>query len=284
MRPPSRGSSVRFSRTRTGQRIRSIWSEAAAGDGRVELECQIRRQRDGARRWVQFRGQMFFGDNRKPVRAVGIMMDASDRRQAEERQRLLLNELNHRVKNTLATVQAIVSQTLRATPEPEEAFERVQSRLMALSNTHNLLNATHWEGAALTDILDAELRPYRGQGGRIVLIGGRIELDAKTALALGLIVHELATNAAKYGSLSVQHGRVEVTWNDWGPGEAGVELLWREFDGPLVEPPRRRGIGSRLIERSAGDLRGTVDLDFLAIELACRLAFPLRAPPDDLPA
>ena len=263
------------------QRIRSVWSEAAAGDGRVELECQIRRRRDGARRWVQFRGQMFFGKNGKPVRAVGIMMDASDRRQAEERQRLLLNELNHRVKNTLATVQAIVSQTLRATPEPEAAFERVQSRLMALSNTHNLLNATHWEGAALTDILDAELRPYRGQGGRIVLIGGRIELDAKTALALGLIVHELATNAAKYGSLSVQHGRVEVTWNDWGPGEAGVELLWREFDGPLVEPPRRRGFGSRLIERSAGDLRGTVDLDFLASGLACRLAFPLRAPPDD---
>src|SRR5439155_12475951 len=127
------------------ERIRSVWSAAAGGDGRIELEHRIRRQRDGARRWVQFRGQMFFGEQGKPVRAVGIMMDMSDRRQAEERQRLLLNELNHRVKNTLATVQAIVSQTLRATPEPAEAFARVQSRLMALSNTHNLLNATHWE-------------------------------------------------------------------------------------------------------------------------------------------
>jgi two-component sensor histidine kinase len=218
---------------------------------------------------------MFFGEHGGPVRAVGIMMDISERRQAEERQRLLVNELKHRVKNTLATVQAIVSQTLRATPDPDEAFERVQARLMALSNTHNLLNATRWEGALLGDILAAELGPYRAKGERIGLKGPAIALDAKTALTFGLIVHELATNAAKYGALSLDEGRVVVAWEDWDQPSTGVALLWRELDGPRVAPPSRRGFGSRLIERSAKDLRGTVDLDFAGSGLECRLAFPL---------
>ena len=254
--------------------VRSTWAAAAAGDGRIELEHQIRRT-DGQRRWVQFRGQMFFGEQGRPLRAVGIMMDISERRQAEERQRLLVNELNHRVKNTLATVQAIVSQTLRATPDPDEAFERVQARLMALSNTHNLLNATRWEGALVGDILAAELGPYRAKGERIGLKGPAIALDAKTALTLGLIVHELATNAAKYGSLSLDEGRVAVAWEDWDQPGIGVALLWRELDGPPVAPPARRGFGSRLIERSVKDLRGTVDLEFAGSGLECRLAFPL---------
>jgi PAS domain S-box-containing protein len=265
------------------EHIRSIWTAAAAGDGRIELEYQVRRQGDGQRRWLQFRGQMFFGEQGEPVRAICIVMDTSDRRQAEERQRLLLNELNHRVKNTLATVQAIVSQTLRATPDPDEAFERVQARLMALSNTHNLLNATSWAGARLVDILNAELGPYRGPSERIKLNGHTVALDAKTALAFGLIVHELATNAAKYGSLSAQDGRVEVAWHEWGQIGAGVELVWRELDGPPVARPAKRGFGSRLIERSAKDLNGTVELDFAETGLTCRLAFSLSAVPADSP-
>ena len=268
---------------RDWEHIRSIWTAAAAGDGRIELEYQIRRHRDGERRWVQFRGQMFFGEHGEPVRAICIMLDTSERRKAEERQRLLLNELNHRVKNTLATVQAIVSQTLRTTPDSDEAFERVQARLMALSNTHNLLNATSWEGALLVDILNAELGPYRGPAERIKLSGETVALDAKTALTFGLIVHELATNAAKYGSLFAEVGRVEVVWRDWGRRNAGVELIWRELDGPPVVRPARRGFGSRLIERSAKDLNGTVELDFAETGLVCRLAFPLRAEPEDSP-
>jgi two-component sensor histidine kinase len=210
------------------------------------------------------------------VRILGIVMDTTERKLAEERQRLLLNELNHRVKNTLATVQAIVSQTLRSTPDPDAAFERVQARLMALSNTHNLLNATSWTGATLSDVLGAELSPYRAQGERVLLRGEPVELDARTALAFGLIAHELVTNAAKYGSLSVPEGRLEISWRVTGEeGGRQVELSWREKNGPAVSEPSRKGFGSRLVERSIRDLRGTAEIDYAPTGLVCRLIFKL---------
>lgn len=260
------------------QRFQLAMAEAREGDGHIEVELPFTRASDGVARWALLQGQIFFDAARRPVRALGIMMDTTDRKQAEERQRMLLNELNHRVKNTLATVQAIVSQTLRSTPEPEAAFQRVQARLLALSNTHNLLNATSWAGANLADVLSAELRPYLGYGDRVALHGDSVALDAKTALAFGLIVHELATNAAKYGSLSMPAGRVDVTWRLFSEnGEPSVELVWREVGGPPVAPPARRGFGSRLIERSARDLRGRVDVDYAAAGLLCRLVFCLHA-------
>jgi PAS domain S-box-containing protein len=267
-------------------RVVAMWQEASAADGRIEIEYELRRADDGVRRWSLFQGQVFFDERGKPVRAVGIMLDTTDRKQAEERQRLLLNELNHRVKNTLATVQAIVSQSLRATPDPGEAFERIQSRLMALSNTHNLLNTTSWAGARLAAVLDTELRPYRGPtGGRVVLAGEPVELDAKTALAIGLIAHELATNAVKYGSLSVPEGRIEIGWAiRIEADEPRVDLAWREHDGPAVAPPSRKGFGSRLIERSARDLLGRVDLDYTPDGFGCRLSFPLRSAAEENPA
>ncbi len=262
---------------RNWQRYLLAIAEAREGDGHIEIEIPFTRANDGAARWALLQGQIFFDAAHRPVRALGIMMDTTDRKQAEERQRMLLNELNHRVKNTLATVQAIVSQTLRSTPEPEAAFQRVQARLLALSNTHNLLNATSWTAADLADVLNAELRPYLGYGDRVVLEGGHVALDPKTALAFGLIVHELATNAAKYGSLSLPAGRVEVSWRVVGENEEpSVELLWREIGGPAVAPPSRRGFGSRLVERSARDLRGSVDLDYAVTGLVCRLVFVLQ--------
>ncbi|MBN8996314.1 MAG: PAS domain-containing protein [Rhizobiales bacterium] len=258
------------------QRLQLALAEARESDGRMSIEVSFTRPGDATPRWALLQGRVFFDAGGRPVRTLGIVMDTTERKQAEERQRLLLNELNHRVKNTLATVQAIVSQTLRSTPDPDAAFERVQSRLMALSNTHNLLNATSWAGATLGDVLGAELKPYRSQGERVQLRGEPVALDARTALAFGLIAHELVTNAAKYGSLSAPDGRLEVAWR-LAEGENGqqVELTWREAGGPEVAKPTRKGFGSRLVERSIRDLRGTADIDYAPGGLICRLIFML---------
>jgi PAS domain S-box-containing protein len=258
------------------QRLQLAIAGAREGDGRVSIELPFTRPGDGSARWALVQGQILFDAERRAVRVLGIVMDTTERKQAEERQRLLLNELNHRVKNTLATVQAIVSQTLRSTPDPEAAFERVQARLMALSNTHNLLNATSWAGATLGDVLGAELRPYRNQGERVQLRGEPVDLDARAALAFGLIAHELVTNAAKYGSLSVPAGRLEISWRVTGEeGGRQVELTWREKDGPPVAEPTRKGFGSRLVERSIRDLHGTAEIDYAPAGLVCRMIFML---------
>jgi PAS domain S-box-containing protein len=258
------------------QRLQLALAGAREGDGRVNIELPFTHAGNGSARWALLQGQILFDSDGTPVRVLGIVMDTTERKQAEERQRLLLNELNHRVKNTLATVQAIVSQTLRSTPDPESAFERVQARLMALSNTHNLLNATSWAGATLGDVLGAELRPYRNQGERVVLRGEPVDLDARTALAFGLIAHELATNAAKYGALSVPAGRLEISWRVVGEaGSRQVELTWREKDGPPVAEPTRKGFGSRLVERSIRDLHGTAEIDYAPAGLVCRMSFLL---------
>lgn len=258
------------------QRLQLAIAGAREGEGRISIELPFVHPSDGSARWVLVQGHIFFDAERRPVRVLGIVMDTTERKQAEERQRLLLNELNHRVKNTLATVQAIVSQTLRSTPDRDAAFERVQSRLMALSNTHNLLNATSWAGATLADVLGAELKPYRSQGERVQLRGEAVALDARTALAFGLIAHELVTNAAKYGSLSVPAGRLEISWRV-AEGENGkqVELTWRETGGPTVTPPTREGFGSRLVERSIRDLHGTAEIDYAPAGFICRMVFML---------
>lgn len=197
--------------------------------------------------------------------------DVTDRVHAEQQQKLLVDELNHRVKNTLATVQAIAQQTMRSTPDFVAFRSAFESRLMALASTHDLLTATSWRGAALRDVLLAELGAYGPDHYR--LDGGDVDLTPTEALALGLIVHELATNAAKYGALSGEHGCVNVSWS---VADEVLRLVWLERDGPQVAPPTRRGFGSRLIERSlAGQLAGEARLDFAAEGLTCRITLPL---------
>jgi two-component sensor histidine kinase len=199
--------------------------------------------------------------------------DVTDRVLAERQQKLLLDELNHRVKNTLATVQAIAAQTLRTNPEPAAFREAFESRLVALSATHDLLTAGSWRGAALKDVAQIEFRPYGGE--RYSLDGPDVALSPAEALSLGLLFHELATNAAKYGALSGADGRVEVRWT---VDERRLELTWRERSGPKVTPPTRRGFGSRLIERSLkGEMAGEAVLDFAEDGLTCRVTLPLRS-------
>ena len=201
--------------------------------------------------------------------------DITDQVRAQDRQRLLMDELNHRVKNTLATVQAIAQQTLRGAADPERFLEAFESRLMALSKTHNALTESQWSGASLKQILWQELSPYGAE--RVSLEGADVHLSARTALSLGMVFHELATNAAKYGALSSE-GRLTVIWS---LGSAGLLTLeWRETGGPPAAAPARRGFGSRLIERSIrGDLQGQIEVDYAATGLVCRFTLPLASEP-----
>jgi PAS domain S-box-containing protein len=203
---------------------------------------------------------------------TGCAVDVTDVRAAHERQQLLINELNHRVKNTLATVQSIAAQTLRGTASPEQAKEVFESRLMALSRVHDVLTRESWEGAALGEIVAQAIEPYRDHGaGAFAVDGPDLRLAPSLALALAMALQELVTNAVKYGALSQPTGRVSITWS-LEPSRNGqrLHLRWSESGGPPVRKPKRRGFGSRLIERSlAQDPNGRVELTFPRSGVVC---------------
>ncbi len=212
-----------------------------------------------------------------------IARDITERHRAARHNEMMMAELNHRVKNTLATVQAIAQQTLAcATDLPSFEVSFLQ-RLLALSHTHNLLARDEWVSAPLLGIINSELAPYRhdsharGNDLRVQLQGDDLHLKPKQVLALSMAVHELATNAGKYGSLSVPEGRVTVTWSTRLNGQRPwLNLQWVESGGPAVEPPIRRGFGSRLIgEGVPYELDGEVTLAFLREGVTCTIDVPL---------
>jgi two-component sensor histidine kinase len=197
---------------------------------------------------------------------------------ADRRQKLLIDELNHRVKNTLATVQSLARQVTRPGVPPHVAQERFQQRLLALSRTHNLLNETLWEGASLRTILDAELMPYAGDSSRVRLDGPEVDLPARLAVVLGMAFHELATNAAKYGALSTASGRVQVDWKSEDVGEAVILTIeWCEIDGPVLETEPSPGFGSRLLRQTiTRELAGQLDLRYERDGVCCTIAVPIK--------
>ena len=212
--------------------------------------------------------------------AIDGLMDELDRGQAardaaEEHRRLLLNELNHRVKNTLATVQSIASQTLRNSATVGQAHEALESRLLALSRVHDVLTRESWDGADMGEIVAQALEPFGDPGGkRLRFEGPSVRLSPRTALALSMAFQELATNAVKYGSLSNGTGSVRIGWGlaDGPDGHPRLHMRWEEVGGPSVRPPKRRGFGSRLLERAlAHDLDGAVTLEFAATGVVCTL-------------
>ncbi|MEI7035189.1 ATP-binding protein [Fulvimonas yonginensis] len=197
------------------------------------------------------------------------------RRQNEARLKLMVDELNHRVKNTLATVQSIATQVLHGTPVHLDAREAIETRLMALSRSHNLLTRERWEAAALADVARQALEPFLRRDGavRFAIEGEPVRLPPKQALALGMAFHELATNAAKYGALSNDSGQVRLAW---AVGGGRLQLHWQERGGPAVRPPARRGFGSRLIERGlAHELDGRVRLEYACDGVVCEIDMPL---------
>jgi two-component sensor histidine kinase len=198
---------------------------------------------------------------------------------------LLINELNHRVKNTLATVQSIASQTLRTALSIDHASSAIESRLIALSQVHNVLTDQSWAAVQLQEIVGLALEPYRDHlDTRIRVDGPPVPVPPRMALALAMALQELATNAVKYGALSNGEGRVWVKW-DVANADASkrLRLLWEETEGPPVKAPTRRGFGTRLIERSlAEDLDGQVRIEFASTGLVCSVDAPLVVPEADL--
>ena len=197
---------------------------------------------------------------------------------AEAHRELLIDELNHRVKNTLATVQSIAARTFGLSSGDAEAKRAFESRLIALSGAHNVLSEDKWQGASLRDMVGRVLEPYTLKaGGRLRLTGPDLKLRPRTALTLAMVLHELAINAAKYGALAAAEGRIAIDWTILGDSEARqLELTWRETGGPPVQPPERKGFGSVLIERSIRqELDGTAEMRFDPAGLTCTMLVPL---------
>ncbi|VWX53960.1 CHASE domain-containing protein [Novosphingobium sp. 9U] len=219
------------------------------------------------------------------VMAIGRLITrraAEDRRVLEwlSRQSAIRNsltrELNHRVKNTLANVLSIAALTRRRSTDIDDFTESLTSRIRALSATHDLLSQSDWSNAPLGEVVRSELAPYmEGNESHVVMSGPEIKLAPNDAMSLGLAIHELATNAAKYGALSTTSGRIHVNWSFAGPDHA--EIHWREEGGPPVREPNKRGFGRDLIEKIvAHELRSQVDLQFLPGGVECRLTVPVR--------
>jgi PAS domain S-box-containing protein len=209
------------------------------------------------------------------IAQLAITRDISERKRAEEHQRLLINELNHRVKNTLAIVQGLAHQSFKGHQVPAQVRNAFDGRLAALSAAHNILTEQSWEHASLGEIVEGTIAPYRGRADRIVAEGPDIAISPKTAVNLALALHELATNASKYGALSAAAGRVEIRWR---AEDKRLRMVWRESGGPPVEPPATRGFGTRMIERGlASELGGAVKIDFRPEGVVCTLDADLAA-------
>jgi len=242
------------------------------------VEYRVIGRDDHVERWLGTKGKVFFGDDGKPHRVVGALVNITERKRAELHLRLLVNELNHRVKNSLATIQAIAAQSFNGARALDQAQEAFSNRIVALAEAHDLLTRENWEGAELHDVI-SRVAALHGGPGRFDLSGPSIRLSPKSALSLSMALHELATNAIKYGALSTPEGRVRVSWAlAPDPGAARLDLTWTESGGPPVAPPAQRGFGSRLIERGlAAELSGSAAIDFQPDGVVCRIRALLEA-------
>ena len=207
------------------------------------------------------------------IGVVGIARDITESKRSAERERLLLDELNHRVKNTLATIQSIATQTVRLTPDPKAFEQAFIGRLHAMSLTHNILTTTNWSCAKLSDVIVAELTPYHTMAsGRWMICGSELLLNAAAATNIGMMIHELTTNAVKYGALSEYGGCLKLWWEE---NDENLHLTWAESGGPAVNPPTRTGFGTRLFKNIARSFNGKVQFDYAPSGFMCLLEVPL---------
>jgi len=256
---------------------REAFRKQVAGDLKFySVEKRLIRK-DGRVIWLSVRSSPVWANDQQLLYIVRVVQDITERKAAERRQKLLIDELNHRVKNTLATVQSLATQTARGASTPDKFREGFEGRLIALSKAHDQLTVHHWESADLRALVSGSLAPYAGAD-RFVLRGEDIELRPRAVLTLAMAFHELTTNAAKYGALSVAGGRIEIRWQ---PVEDETRHLltidWIEQGGPPVVAPERRGFGSRLIEGSiAAELSGRARLAYDPEGLRCEIVIPLE--------
>lgn len=258
--------------------VEEHFKQVVAGQARdYQAEYRIIRPSDGAVRWIEAVAQIERDDTGKALRLIGAHLDVTERKEADAQQRLLMQELSHRVKNSLAMVQAIASQTMRNAVSLDAANETFSARLAALSRAHDLLVGGDWANATLAALVDSIVN-IQGEPSRFTIAGPAVSLAPKPALSLTLILHELATNAVKYGALSNETGRVALSWRiDMIDGEGQFRLRWQEQGGPPVAKPTRRGFGSRLIERSFPSQYGRTDTAYPVTGLVFTLDAPLDA-------
>jgi PAS domain S-box-containing protein len=232
------------------------------------------RRGDGEVRWVETQGLARLqgaGRERRVVSFIGTVQDITERKEQQEREHLLMREINHRAKNMLSVVEAIAHQTAAKTRE--DFIERFSERIQALAANQDLLIRDEWRGVEVEDLVCAQLAPFAGLiGSRIVVRGPELRLNAASAQAIGLALHELVTNAGKYGSLSTERGRVDVIW---GLANNIFTMSWTEREGPPVSAPERRGFGSIVMEAMVKrSVAGAVDLEYASPGLTWGLTCP----------
>jgi PAS domain S-box-containing protein len=231
---------------------------------------------DGGINWCDARATFERDGAGRPRRMIGVVMDVSEHKAAEERQKLMLTELHHRVKNSLATVQAVAGLSARQATSMEAFCTSFTRRLVAMSRTHTLLVSSNWQRIGLRQLLANEVVSFEGHQSRVTLSGPPITLPSEIALTLGLAIHELTTNAAKHGALSVPEGRLEVNWAiRQSDADGELRIAWRELDGPEVTKPTRQGFGSVLLQRVFSAIPGgEVDVRFDHAGLQVDLVIP----------
>lgn len=256
--------------------VAHLFKHAVETRSNYELECRIRRS-DGQLRWIEARSRPRLTPSGKLFGFGGIVTDITERKEAEQRQSLLLHELQHRVKNTLATTLAIIRFSARRAQSVDKFAETLSNRLHAIARTHDILTTQDWRGGKLREIVEKEIGPYADEvSERVTFEGDNPKLSAAQILALTLAFHELTTNAAKYGALSVPDGKVIVkaTVNS----DHTMDLVWREMDGPKVSPPddTSSGFGSFLLKKVMGpDLEGTANIHYDEAGVVWTASFPL---------
>jgi PAS domain S-box-containing protein len=254
-------------------RIEREWSSATSLGKEFETTGRLWNEPSSSWRWVHVRAVPLADKAGRVEEWIGSITDVHDLHSAHEQQAVLISELRHRIKNTLAVVQALATQSRRyASGDPMQTFI---ARLHALSRAHDLVMAAAWADILLADIVKQTVKPFT-DGKRIRIEGPAVRVQANTSIYIALAFYELATNATKYGALSVPNGRVDITWKrGQGPDGWQVFLEWRESGGPPIESePQERGFGLRLIENAVSrEPRGSTEIRFEPTGLVCRMSF-----------
>jgi PAS domain S-box-containing protein len=257
--------------------VERFWADHEASLDHADPQHSPRQYRvlrpDGKVRWIEGRRLVHFegaGREQRATDVVGTVQDITEGKQREEREHLLTREVSHRAKNMLAVVDAIAHQTAAA--RPEDFIERFSERIKALAANQDLLIRNEWQGVAIADLVRGQLAPFASLVGRIIVHGPDLRLKPFAAQAIGLALHELATNAAKYGALSRDKGRVDVTWRILGDA---CTVSWIERGGPPVSAPKQRGFGTIVMKAMAErGVDGVVDLDYAPSGVTWRLTCP----------
>ncbi|HEX6860777.1 MAG TPA: PAS domain-containing protein [Caulobacteraceae bacterium] len=254
-----------------GQRVRES-AQAALARGERYFEVEFRYAwRDGTARWMQLRAEIMRTEDGEPRHILGVLLDITERKEAEERLKLLAREVDHRANNLLAVVQATAK--LSSADSVDGLKSVIEGRIAALAHAHNLLAGSRWVSADLRRLVEEELKPYlTGEDGKVAVSGPGVALRADAAQSLAMVIHELATNAVKYGALNSPAGALAV---DWWLGEGGdLFFNWRESGAKGVQPPTRRGFGVGMVDRAMRQLKGQAVYDWRDDGVICRLELP----------